>query len=83
VVHKARSHSTPNYGKWWRCEECAKRTFADKAAAKRAIREMRRDGEPVMHHYAACSGNGRHVGHIPENVRRGYVTRADVYGAAA
>lgn len=83
MAHKARAHSEPTHNQWWRCSECGKRTFRTKSAAKRAIRAMKRDGEPVMHQYASCDGLGRHVGHIPENIRRGYVTRAEVYQAVA
>ena len=69
----------PTYNKWWRCQDCDKRTFATKKAAKRVNRMTGGN----MNVYPACNGqDGYHLGHLPGVIKHGEKTRADLYGAA-
>lgn len=58
------------------CPTCGKRRFLTKAQAKTAARQMRRLGKPRLNTYRC--GDFWHLGHLPDVVRHGEATRADI-----
>lgn len=65
---------------WLTCPVCGKRSFPTKHMARRVRRQMRdRRGLSVYE----CAFGGWHVGHLPWAVRRGEVTRGEIYEEGA
>lgn len=64
--------------------ETGKRAYWTKAAARGTVKELRKepDGKGLCA-YACPHCDYFHIGHLPKDVRRGKVTRQDVYGKEA
>lgn len=64
---------------WATCTTCGKRSFPTRHAARQARKTIPdRRGISVYE----CGDSGRwHIGHLPFAVRRGRVTRGEIYGS--
>ena len=64
---------------WATCTDCGKRSYLSKHAARQARKTLPdRRGLSVYE----CGNSGFwHVGHLPFAVRRGDVTRGEIYGS--
>lgn len=61
-----------------------KRAYWTKAAARGVVKELRKEpGGKGLCAYACSDCSYFHVGHLPKDVRRGKVTRQDIYGREA
>ena len=62
---------------WATCTTCGKRSYLTKHAARQARKTLpSRKGLNVYQ----CAGSGYwHLGHLPHAVRRGHVTRGEIY----
>ena len=68
----------PLMARWSTCMECGKRTFESKKDAK-AYRRAAFPGDAGLNAYeCTLGGTGYHVGHLPEPVKQGIVSRADI-----
>lgn len=58
------------------CPTCGKRRYITKAHAKEAARRIPRDGKPRLNAYRC--GTFWHLGHLPDIVRHGEITRDEL-----
>lgn len=58
------------------CDTCGKRAFLSKHEARKARKGLPRHGGMSVYE---CGGYF-HIGHLPHAVRRGRVTRSEIYG---
>lgn len=61
---------------WATCTHCGKRSYMTKHTARQARKLTSGHGLNVYR----CDSGYWHVGHLPESVRRGRVTRREIYG---
>lgn len=64
----------PNRHQWYTCPHCGKRAYYTKTGARAAKKAL-----TGLHLYRCRSGSGWHAGHLPAVVRRGEVSKHDIY----
>lgn len=60
---------------WVTCEQCDKRTYQAKSAAKRAARVLHREDHLSIYACPADPESGYHIGNLPAVVKSGRVDR--------
>lgn len=78
----AQANADRRDGRSWTTNGCptGKRAYATKAAAKDARRWFQRRGGDLLSAYRCEHCSCFHLGHIPDAVRRGDISRGDYYG---
>lgn len=62
----------------FRCPECLKLTYNSRKTAKTAARDVEQKWGGSVHAYACPYERGWHVGHKPQALRNGSISREDI-----